>query len=82
MESDDSRGLKMNLGQYRDTKDMESVMLKKMHLYSEVRYACVDETAIEERIKNIRRIRKLIAKRRSNAFLGFYKKVKDLFYFN
>lgn len=79
MESEDSRGLKMNLGQYRDTKDMESVMLKKMHLYSGVNYTCVDETAIEERIKNIKRIRKLISKRRSNAFLHLYRKVKELF---
>jgi hypothetical protein len=57
----------MNLNQYKDIKDMERVMLKS---YSGVFFKTSDEVRIEERIKKIRKLRKLI---------HFRQKVKDLF---
>lgn len=68
----------MNLGQYKDTKDMESVMLTRMHLYSSVDCSCLNEEYfIEERIKKIRKLRKKLSNK--SVFNTFCKKVKDLF---
>lgn len=57
----------VNLNQYKDTKDIERVMLRS---YSGVFLKTPDEERIEERINKIKRLRKLINLRQ---------KVKDLF---
>ena len=68
----------MNLGQYKDTKDMERVMLTRMHLYSSIDCSCTnDEYIIEERIKKIRKLRKRLSNK--SVFNTLFKKVKDLF---
>lgn len=58
----------VNLNQYKETKDMERIMLKNTH--SSVYYRNTEEVEIEERINKIKRLRKLI---------HFRQKVKDLF---
>jgi hypothetical protein len=67
----------MNLGQYKDTKDMEKVMLTQMHLYSEISCSNLDDLLLKKRIKKISKLRKKLSNKRSIHFLC--KKIKKLF---
>ncbi len=67
----------MNLGQYKDTEDMERVMLTRMHSYSNIDCTCLEDHYIEERIKKIKKIRKKLSNK--SMFTIFCEKVKNLF---
>lgn len=67
----------MNLGEYRDTKDMERIMLSKMNTYSSVTCKGADELRIEERINKIRKLRRKLMK--PSAFDKIVLIVKDIF---
>ena len=68
----------MNLSQYKDTKDMERIMLK-MHSYSGVVCKCEDELLIEDGIKKIRSIRKRLSNKNSKKIIHLCQRIKDLF---
>lgn len=67
----------MNMGQYKDTKDMERVMLTNIHRYSSVCFDCDVDLYVKKRIEKIRKLRKKILKRQNSK--SFFQKVKDLF---
>ena len=62
----------MNLHQYKDSKDMERIMLRK-GVYTK----SLDDIQIEKRIKKIRRLRMIITGKYRLSY--FYKSIKGLF---
>jgi len=75
----------MNMGQYKDTKDMERVMLTNIHRYSSVCFDCDVDIYVKKRIEKIRKLREKIQRKRKTIFWfsvnskSLLQKVKDLF---